>query len=333
MKRIKFWIRNYFGFSKKETNGFIIIVTIMILSVSGVLVYPYVAGKIFGNRQVENLDQNTLDSLEALIDKQTAELAAKKDVLKKEYEAKKASTSSPQKKKKRKKFVKEPAFQAKETFAFDPNVATIEEWQKLGFSARLSKRIHNYVSKGGRFHQKSDIKKIYGFPDEAYDHLVSYIQLPDKRERKYASSNPYESGQKFKKRVITPFELNEADTAQLKQISGIGEKLSARIVKYRESLGGFVNPIQLKDVYGLKPEVIEELLKYASIKPETIKKINVNTATYEQLKTHPYIRYKLAKIIVNYREHHGKYTSMADLGKIKILDQETLEKLEPYIGF
>jgi len=331
MKRIKFWIRNYFGFSKRETNGFIIIMAIMIISVSGVLVYPYVAGKIFGNQQVESLDQNTLDSLEALIDKQTAELAAKKEVLKKEYEAKKAS--SPSLKKKKRKFVKEPAFQPKETFAFDPNVATVEEWQKLGFSSRLSKRIHNYVSKGGRFHQKSDLKKIYGFPDEAYDQLVNYIQLPDKRERKYASSNPYESGKTFKKRVITPFDLNEADTAQLKQISGIGEKLSARIVKYRENLGGFVNTTQLNDVYGLKPEVIEKLLKYASIKPESIKKINVNTATYDELKTHPYIRYKLAKIIVNYREHHGKYTSMADLGKIKVLDQATLEKLEPYISF
>ncbi|OJJ19942.1 hypothetical protein BKI52_15810 [marine bacterium AO1-C] len=330
MKRIKFWIRNYFGFSKKETNGFIIIVAIMIISVSGVLVYPLVAGKLFGNKQVENLDQSTLDSLEALIEKQTAELTSKKDVLKKEYEAKRAPNKKYPPKKK---FTKEPAFQAKETFDFDPNVATVEEWQKLGFSSRLAKRIHNYVSKGGRFHQKSDLKKIYGFPDEAYDQLVSYIQLPEKRERKYASANPYESGKTFKKRVITPFDLNEADTAQLKQISGIGEKLSVRIVKYRESLGGFVNTTQLKDVYGLKPEVIEELLKYASIKAGSIKKINVNTATYDQLKTHPYIRYKLAKVIVNYREHHGKYTSMADLGKIKILDQETLEKLEPYIGF
>lgn len=330
MKRVKFWIRNYFGFSQKETNGFIIIMLVMILSVSGVLVYPWVAGK-FGKKQVENLDQNTLDSLEAMIEKQTAELAAKKEVLKKEYETKKVSSGKAYKKGK-KYTKKEPAYQAKDAFAFDPNVATVEEWKKLGFSTRLAERIQNYVSKGGKFRQKSDLKKIYGFPEEAYDKLVSYIQLPDTYERKYTSSNPYTSG-KFKKKTITPFDLNTANAEQLKQINGIGEKLSERIIKFRDKLGGFVNTDQLKDVYGLMPEVIAELLKYGSVTPDNVKKINVNTATYEQLKAHPYIRYNVAKVIVNYREQHGKYASMTDLGKIKILDQATLEKLKPYVSF
>ena len=103
MKRIKFWIRNYFGFSKKETNGFIIIMVLMIVSVTSVLVYPWVASKFFAHKQMENLDQHTLDSLEALIEKQTAELAAEKEVLKNEYEAKKPTTNYRPKKK----FVKE----------------------------------------------------------------------------------------------------------------------------------------------------------------------------------------------------------------------------------
>lgn len=330
MKRVKFWIRNYFGFSQKETNGFIIILAVMIVSVSAVLVYPYVAGR-FGKQQTDNIDQNTLDSLETLIEKQTAALAAQKEKLQKEYIAKKKA-------RKGKKYTRKPTYTPAEFFAFDPNAATEEEWKRLGFSEKMARRIQNYVSKGGKFRKKSDLKKIYGFPEKAYDQLVSYIQLPDtytpstkKKPRKYASSNPYFSASN--KKEVIPFELNTADTAQLKQISGIGEKLSLRIVKFRDRLGGFVHTDQLKNVYGLKPEVIERLLKHASLKTENIQKINVNTAQLDELKAHPYISYKLAQIIVNYRHQHGKYATVEDLAKIKILDEATLNKLKPYLTF
>lgn len=330
MKRVKFWIRNYFGFSQKETNGFIIILAVMIVSVSAVLAYPYVAGR-FGRQQTDNIDQNTLDSLEALIEKQTAALAAQKEKLQKEYIAKK-------KVRKGKTYTKKPTYTPGEFFAFNPNVATEEEWKRLGFSEKMAQRIQNYVSKGGKFRKKSDLKKIYGFPEKVYDQLVSYIQLPDtyapstkKKTRKYTSSNPYFS--KSNKKGVISFELNTADTAQLKQISGIGEKLSLRIVKFRDRLGGFVHTDQLKNVYGLKPEVIERLLKHASLKTENIQKINVNTAQIEELKAHPYISYKLAHVIVNYRHQHGKYVVADDLAKVKILDEATLNKLKPYLTF
>ena len=39
------------------------------------------------------------------------------------------------------------------------------------------------------------------------------------------------------------FDLNLADTMQLEALPGIGEKLSRRIIKYRSSLGGFVDVV------------------------------------------------------------------------------------------
>ncbi|WP_299454898.1 helix-hairpin-helix domain-containing protein [uncultured Microscilla sp.] len=326
MKRVKLWIRNYFGFSRKETNGFVILMALLVVLVTILLINPPLGS--FSKRQVDNSDQSTLDSLEALIAKQTAELAAEK----KEYKKSSAYIKAPRYSRK-KKYKKTPAYTPNEFFAFDPNTATVQDWQKLGFSAKVAGRIQNYVSKGGKFRQKSDLKKIYGFPERAYDQLEAYIQLPDKYEapknRKYTTASPFATQED----KIAPFDLNEATTEQLKQIKGIGEALSERIINLRNRLGGFSNTEQLKDIYGLKPEVIATLLQHTSLTPANIKKININTAKFEILKAHPYIGYKLAKIIVNYREHHGNYNSIKDLGKIKIIDEAKLAQLTPYIAF
>lgn len=327
MKRVKLWIRNYFGFSRKETNGFIMIMLLLVVLVTTWFVYPHIVGS-FSKKQVDNSDQKTLDSLEALIAKQTAALAAEKKAHKVASSDKKTFRRQG-----KKKYKKEPAYTPNEFFNFDPNTATASQWEQLGFSTKLAKRIENYVNKGGKFRQKSDVKKIYGFPENAYAQLENYIQLPDKYEapknRKYATASPFTT----KEDQIAPFDLNEATAEQLKQIKGIGEALSERIIRFRDRLGGFSNTKQLNDIYGIKPEVVNELLQHATLTPAGIKKININKAQFETLKNHPYIGYKLAKIIINYRENHGNYQSMDDLGKIKIIDQIKLEKLKPYVSF
>ena len=57
-------------------------------------------------------------------------------------------------------------------------------------------------------------------------------------------------------------ELNSADTTELKQLRGIGSKLSQRIVKYRKKIGGFTHKEQLKDIYGLSEETYRHILPH-----------------------------------------------------------------------
>ena len=57
-------------------------------------------------------------------------------------------------------------------------------------------------------------------------------------------------------------ELNSADTTELKQLRGIGSKLSQRIVKYRKKIGGFTHKEQLKDIYGLPEETYLHILPH-----------------------------------------------------------------------
>ncbi|WP_026210691.1 helix-hairpin-helix domain-containing protein [Flexithrix dorotheae] len=315
MNEIKNWIKSYFSFSNRETNGFVVLVIIMAI----LLMSPF-CSRFLMKKPAKNWDSD-LEKLEILAAQLEPQFTAKK--AKKEMNSSK--TSFP------KKVVK--------YFNFNPNEISLSEWEKLGVATYLGKRILKYVEKGGSFKIKSDLKKIYGFPEEAYSKLEPYIDLPEafsKKEKFKAENKTYPDVKKHIEKTevkISSFDINKADTTTLKQIRGIGSKLSTRIVKFRDKLGGFHSLEQVKEVYGLKEEVYLSLIEKAEITDLSIQKININRADETMLKSHPYIDWKLAKIIVNYRKQHGNYNSIEDLKKIKIVTEELAIQVQPYISF
>jgi len=56
--------------------------------------------------------------------------------------------------------------------------------------------------------------------------------------------------------------LNKVDSAQLEGLPRLGPVLAARICKFRESLGGYHSTDQLKEIWGLQPEVAEEVIPW-----------------------------------------------------------------------
>ncbi|MGD1842020.1 MAG: ComEA family DNA-binding protein [Thermonemataceae bacterium] len=304
MKKLRFLIRDYFGFNRTETNGFLILWFIMIVA----LLTPSLASQFF-KKPSSAIQPVVLDSLAYLLESPPP---------------KQLST-----------IVDESTL----TF-FNPNEISAAEWQALGVSARISNRIRNYIEKGGKFRKKEDVLNIYDFPPETYQVLAPYIVIPEKKpafkrdnKKRFYKRDKAQKRYTKKKRIIVPFELNQADTTQLKQISGIGTKLSARIVAYRNKLGGFVTWQQLHEVYGLAPEVITTLQKHAHIATDEINKVAINQADDVALSKHPYISKKLAKVIVSYRMQHGRYESEEDLSKIKLIDQRKLIQLREYISY
>lgn len=213
-------------------------------------------------------------------------------------------------------------------FAFDPNQASKEELQRLGFKSFLATRIVNYRAKGGKFLAKSDLLKIYGMDSLLYQKLIPFIKLPEviTKEKSFSEEPAKE------KPGLVKFDLNKADTSQLIKIYGIGPKLSLRIVAYREKLGGFISTSQLNEVYGLDSTVVKELASKSFIEEDfQPNRININSATEKELGAHSYIKYKLAKAIVAYRMQHGSFKSVEDLKKISIVDEKSFLRMAPYI--
>ena len=126
-------------------------------------------------------------------------------------------------------------------------------------------------------------------------------------------------------------EINSADSTSFEQVKGIRKPIAARIIKFRKALGGFYAIAQLKEVYGLKPEIIDSNMVHFEIDTSSVRKININTTDINGLKYHPYIGYSLANVIIQYRAQHGNFNSKADLKKIAIITDNVYEKLIPYI--
>ncbi|GGF19922.1 ComEA family DNA-binding protein [Echinicola rosea] len=134
-----------------------------------------------------------------------------------------------------------------------------------------------------------------------------------------------------KKPVLNKMDFAEADSVVLQVVPGIGPTLAARIVKFRERLGGLHRQEQLLDVYGLKVDVAKRVFEYFTFTPSIDRQLSLNAAEPQDLAAHPYIRYGEAKVIVAYRDQHGKYKQVDDLLQIKILSKDWLDRVRPYL--
>lgn len=128
-------------------------------------------------------------------------------------------------------------------------------------------------------------------------------------------------------------ELNTADSAALTLIHGIGPSFAQRIVAYRKQLGGFINKEQLKEVYGLDTEKYNEINDEIRVDAFRVKKLAINSIDFETLRHFPYLSYKQANAVIQYRVQHGNYQSLNDMSNIALLNNEILGKIAPYITF
>lgn len=208
-----------------------------------------------------------------------------------------------------------------ELFQFDPNTAIDQDFKRLGLSAKQIRTIRNYLNKGGRFHTRDDFSKIWGLSDHQKTTLSKYIVIESKDEK--------EPERKVVGEIIK-IELNTADSIALKQLPGIGEKLSKRIVKYRDILGGYNSLGQLNEVYGLNDETIHEIENLVTIDLSRIRKLDLNFADMKELSKHPYIQKNLADKIIKFRASSGSIPDLAVLRDNMILNIDEYNRLRPY---
>ncbi len=318
------FFKNLFGFSPAESRGFLILFLLILIAITSPFFIDY-----FKSEKVEDVK----------ITMNTIKVEKENRYEDKNYDSKNQNSFSKK------------SYQLKQ---FDPNLATVEELKSLGIPSFIAERITKYREKGGKFKRKEDLSKIYGLLPEKYEELEPYILLPSLESQKsqtpqteltaeYKSDKAVNISSETNKEAIKPteiprtsfkkpikFDINLADTTVLKQIPGIGSGYAKRIIKFRESLGGFISVNQISETFGLPPEVFVEIEKYAFYQ-NSPRKININTASIEELDAHPYLSKFQAKTIVAYRTEHGNFMTIDDLKKIKTLNEEVISKINPYL--
>ena len=223
-----------------------------------------------------------------------------------------------------------------ELFYFDPNTISGSEWKRLGVRDKTITTIENYRSKGGRFYKPEDLQRIYGLRDDEYERLRPYIKIessPSKYNDDYVSPKSKDETQpaKIYAARYSIIDVNTADTTAFISLPGIGSKLATRIVTFREKLGGFYSIDQIGETYGLPDSTFQKIKQYLKLENASVKKININTATIDEMKSHPYIKYSLANPIVAYRNEHGSFSTIEDIKKVMAVTDDIFKKIAPYL--
>jgi competence protein ComEA len=326
------WLRRYFGFSRAETRGFVLLLLLALGAAVGPLLLRPTDPEYLPAADQRQLDAWAQD-LAAHLD---SSRAAHDRAYAARYPTRRQNAGASH----------YPAVPQVRLGPFNPNTLTAEGWEARGVPHFVAGRIVNYGQKAGGFRAKSQVQRIYGLPDSVYQRLAPFMQLPDALPGRDASAYAG-SRQAFgaggaslpgrlarKPAHLQPFDLNLADTTQLMQIKGIGRGRAKGLVKYRAELGGYVNENQLPDFFMLRdaPDLVDSLRKYTFVAAGFAPRpVHVNSASFDELWTHPYVGKPLARLIVAYRKQHGPFATPDDLRQLKLLKEENFVKLRPYV--
>lgn len=217
---------------------------------------------------------------------------------------------------------------------FNPNTADSVLLRQLGLPVYIVRNILKYRAKGGVFRSPESFSRIYGLKEEVYQKLKPYITIAPLVSVSHVRTDTFRQLKdtipyipKYEEGTIV--DLNKVDTSILKRIPGIGSTLARMIVVYRQRLGGFYDVSQLQEV----PHVGVELNKWFVVTPAGLHKIQVNSASLDKLRSHPYMDFYKAKAIMEYRRKRGKIKGLSQLSMFEEFTEKDLKRLSPYLTF
>ena len=223
-----------------------------------------------------------------------------------------------------------------ERFAFDPNTADSTQLLRLGLQSWQVRNIYKYRAAGGIYRKKEDFARLYGLTVKQYRELEPYIHISADYqpastlfEDKPATTERDTLRYPVKMAEGETIDLAIADTSMLKTVPGIGSYFARRIYDYGQRLGGYVSLDQLDEI----EDFPQEAKQYITLGTSNVRKVNINTASLNDLKRHPYINYYQARTITDYRRQYGTITDLQQLRLSPDFTPEAIERLRPYVEY
>jgi DNA uptake protein ComE-like DNA-binding protein len=289
-------IKDYFKFTREQRTGIVILFGIIVILQ---LVYFFVNFNVI---QKQYPDKEKWLSLQSEID--VAKLESRK-----------------------KKFV---------MHSFNPNFISDYKGYKLGMSVREIDRLFAFRKNNKFVNSAKEFQDVTKISDSLLRVIAPYFKFPDwvNHKKDFKEYKDFSNSTFAKKEKIIQTDINLATKEDLIKIFGIGEAISIRILNQKEKLGGFVSMEQLKEIWGLSPEVITNLNTYFVIKKlPNLNKIDINNASLKELSRFFYFKYDLAKQIVKYRSMNGDFKNIEDLIKINGFPVEKENFIALYLDF
>lgn len=215
-------------------------------------------------------------------------------------------------------------------FPFDPNTAGEFELLRLGLPKPLVARLLHYREKGGVFADPAGFRKLYGLSDRDFERLEPYIAIVRSDRTKPPAAN---TNGRAPAGTSVELDINTASTDDWQRLRGIGAVRAQKIVQFRDKLGGFARVEQVAETFGLPDSVFQTIRPQLQMQAPVFRKINLNTATADDIAAHPYFTAKQARLIVAFREQHGPFNSVEALDQIAAFtDRQWIQKVKPYLA-
>jgi DNA uptake protein ComE-like DNA-binding protein len=216
---------------------------------------------------------------------------------------------------------------SKKKYPFNPNFITDEKGYALGMSVAEIDRLLAFRNEHKWVNSSREFKEVTKVSDSLLEVLCPLFLFPTKNNPKKITSAKLRVHKNIVKKGI-----NKTTTMELRKIYGIGKKLSARIIKYRNRLGGFSQMSQLHEVYGLESKVVTEIDKYYKVvEPPILEKQNLNTASFKEILSIVYMDYPTTKLLFRYRDSVGELKNLEEIKKIQGFPIEKYHRIALYL--
>lgn len=217
-------------------------------------------------------------------------------------------------------------------FPFNPNYITDYKGATLGMSNEEIDRLLAYRKQNKWINSTEQFQQVTNVSDSLLNAISPYFKFPEWVTESEVSNSNFRYNNK-PKTYAEKQDLNTVTAQQLQRVKGVGKYYSERIIKFRNSFsGGFIADVQLQDVYGLSPEVIEKITQEFTVKTHRkIKKIDLNSATVDELVTIQHIDYDLAHKIIEQRTLRDGFKTLNELTKVKDFPVNKIEIIKLYL--
>ncbi len=286
-------IKSHFTFSKEQRNGIFLLVLLIVILQCAYFFIDTSSGEVVVNQEELLKFQKEIDSLKLV------------ELEKREPKA----------------------------FPFNPNYITDFKGAALGMSNEEIDRLLAFRKKNRWINSVKEFQEVTKISDSLLNSISPYFKFPDWVVHSKQKTNLSIYNNDAPKTFVQKEDLNKATARELQKVNGVGEVLSKRIIKFRNKfVGGFISDVQLQDVYGLTPEIIQRITNRFTVKtPRIVQKVNLNRAKVEDLVNIQHIDYDLAYDIIEQRKLRDGFKSLDELLKVKGFPINKIEIIKLYL--
>ncbi|MCE2683181.1 MAG: ComEA family DNA-binding protein [Flavobacteriia bacterium] len=208
---------------------------------------------------------------------------------------------------------------------FNPNDYSLKEWMYLGLTKKQANVVLKFTKHG--IQSNEELSRIFVISESLFQLIKDSTVYPTT-----VLFSRLQNSEASKKEKFKPIEINAASQSDIESIPGIGPFYAKNILRYRDRLGGFVRKEQLLEVWKMEEIKYLEIKEFIVVDPQSVNKIKLNTASADELKSHPYLNWNIANSLIKIRERKGGFKSVEEIKESLLVDEDLFNKLNPYVS-